>query len=111
MGCSSVYEMVVNVQDVLIFYVPNTFTPDGDDVNNVFLPVFTSGYDIYDYHFTVFNRWGEVMFESYNSAVGWEGTYGTQGLVEDGVYVWRIEFGDNRSDKRHKHHGHVTVLK
>ena len=110
-GCSSTYEVIVNVQDVLIFFVPNIFTPDGDDVNNVFLPVFTSGFDIYDYHLAIYDRWGEVLFESFNSEVGWSGTYGTQGLVEDGVYIWHIEFGDNRSDKRHEHHGHVTVLK
>ncbi len=110
-GCADTISTTVEIQDVIIFYVPNVFTPDGDGTNNTFLPVFTSGFDIYDYHLTIFNRWGEVVFESYNSTVGWSGTYGDQGLVDDGVYVWQIEFGDNRSDKRHKHRGHVTVLK
>ncbi|MBI3136069.1 MAG: PKD domain-containing protein, partial [Bacteroidetes bacterium] len=110
-GCADTATAEVDIVDELIFYVPNVFTPDGNNINNTFLPVFTSGFDIYDYHLTIFNRWGEVMFESYNSTAGWSGTYGDQGLVEDGVYVWQIEFGDNRSDKRHKYRGHVTVLK
>ncbi|MBK7131183.1 MAG: gliding motility-associated C-terminal domain-containing protein [Crocinitomicaceae bacterium] len=110
-GCSDTATATIEVQDVLIFYVPNVFTPDGDGNNNTFYPVFTAGFDAYDYHLTIFNRWGEIVFESYNSTVGWDGTYGSQGLVEDGVYVWQIEFGDNKSDKRHRHRGHVTVLK
>lgn len=110
-GCSDTATVIVTIQDVILFYVPNVFTPDDDDINNVFFPVFTSGFDPYDYHFTIYNRWGEVLFESYNATVGWTGTYGDQGLVEDDVYIWQIEFGDNISDKRHKHNGHVTVLK
>jgi len=51
------------------------------------------------------------MFESYNATVGWTGTYGDQGLVEDGVYVWQIQFGETMSDKKHTYRGHVTVLK
>ena len=91
--------------------MPNTFTPDGDDYNDEFKPIMTAGYDIYDYHLTIFNRWGEIVFESYNAAYGWDGTYGGQGIVEDGTYVWQIEFGETMSDKRHKHRGHVTILK
>ncbi|MBK9192445.1 MAG: gliding motility-associated C-terminal domain-containing protein [Crocinitomicaceae bacterium] len=110
-GCADTAYAEVEVQDVLLFYVPNVFTPDGNDINNTFYPVFTAGFDPYDYHLMIFNRWGEVLFESYDATVGWSGTYGDQGLVQDDVYVWQIEFGDNKSDKRHRHRGHVTVLK
>ena len=110
-GCADTVEAIITIEDQLIFFVPNVFTPDGNSINNSFLPIFTSGFDVYDYHLTIFNRWGEVMFESYNAVGGWDGTYGNQGLVEDGVYVWQIEFGVTMSDKRHKHRGHVTVLK
>ena len=88
------------------FYVPNAFTPDGDYANQTFQPVFTSGYDPYDYHLQIFNRWGEIVFESYNAARGWDGHYGDGGLVDDGVYVWVIEFKDALSDKRYKNTGH-----
>jgi gliding motility-associated-like protein len=110
-GCADTATAQVTISDELIFYVPNIFTPDGNAINNTFFPVFTAGYDIYDYHLTIFNRWGEVVFESYNAAVGWDGSFADQGLVEDGVYIWQIEFGETMSDKRHKERGHVTVLK
>jgi gliding motility-associated-like protein len=109
--CPDTAQQLVIIQDVIVFYVPNVFTPDHDEFNEGFHPVFTSGFDPFDYHLTIFNRWGEVMFESYNAEIGWDGTYSNQGLVQDGVYIWQIEFKENMSDKRHTHRGHVTVLK
>ncbi len=110
-GCTDTACADVTIYEEIFFYVPNVFTPDGDPNNQTFKPVMTSGIDMYNYHLTIFNRWGEVMFESYNYDFGWDGTYGSEGLVQDGVYVWQIEFGDKKSDKRYKHRGHVTVLK
>jgi gliding motility-associated-like protein len=110
-ACTDTAQVVITVQDIIIFYVPNVFTPDGDDFNEIFQPVFVSGYDPYDFHLLIFNRWGEPIFESFNADIGWSGTYSDQGLVEDGVYVWKIEFRESMSDKRHNHTGHVTVLK
>ncbi|MEX1002497.1 MAG: PKD domain-containing protein, partial [Crocinitomicaceae bacterium] len=110
-GCYDQASAVINIKDILLFYVPNVFTPDGNSINNEFSPVFTSGVDVYDFHMTIFNRWGEVVFESYDPSVGWDGTYGQGGLVPEGVYVWQLDFGEKMSDKRHKHRGHVTVLK
>jgi gliding motility-associated-like protein len=109
--CNDSTCQVITVTEQLIFYVPNAFTPDGDQFNEQLLPVFTSGFDIYDFHFTIFNRWGEIIWESYNSSVGWDGHYGDGGLVHDGVYVWQVEFKSNQSDERQTHRGHVTVLK
>ncbi|MDC3352178.1 PKD domain-containing protein [Crocinitomicaceae bacterium] len=110
-GCSDTVRRMIIVEDVIIFYVPNTFTPDGDDFNEEFKPIMTSGYDPYNFSMTIYNRWGEIMFQTYNAGVGWNGTYQNGELVADGVYVWRIEFGDTRSDKRHEYMGHITVLK
>ncbi|MBN4073193.1 PKD domain-containing protein, partial [Crocinitomix catalasitica] len=96
--CSDSYQQIINVQDIILFYVPNVFTPDGDSYNDIFKPIMTSGYDVYDYHLSIFNRWGELLFESYNAEYGWDGTYGSQGLSQDGVYVWQIEFAETMSD-------------
>ncbi len=109
--CKDSISVLIQIEDIILFYVPNVFTPDGNGVNESFKPVFTSGFDPYDYHLTMFNRWGEVVFESYNATFGWDGSYGHRGLVEDGTYIWQIEFKETMSDKRHKHRGHVTILK
>jgi len=110
-GCQDIVQQTIFIKDVIIYYIPNTFTPDGDSFNETFKPVFTAGVDIFDYHITIFNRFGEVIFESFNTQVGWNGLYGDLGLVEDGVYIWRIEFGDTLSDEIHYEEGHVTLLK
>jgi gliding motility-associated-like protein len=109
--CKDSLEQLVIVQDVIIFYVPNVFTPDGDEYNEDFSPVFTSGIDIYDFHLTIFNRWGETIFETFDPSKGWNGHYGDGGLVDDGTYIWQIQFHETMSDRHHEHRGHVTVLK
>ena len=98
-------------RDELLYFVPNAFTPDGDGYNNTFKPVFTSGFDPYGYHLSIFNRWGEVLFESYNSEVGWSGIYAGGNLVQDGVYLWVIEFSDQYTDEVFSYSGHVIVIK
>ncbi|MFT4600260.1 MAG: gliding motility-associated-like protein [Arenicella sp.] len=110
-GCVDTTQKQIIVEDALIFYVPNAFTPDGDVYNEGFTPQFTSGIDPYDFHMTIYNRWGEIIFETYNKDLGWNGAYGDGGLVEDGTYVWQFEFKVISTDKKYKHHGHVTVLK
>jgi len=110
-GCMDSMIQMITVEDVLTFFIPNTFTPDGDALNQMFSPVFTSGVDPYDFHMIIFDRWGQILFESYNPQVGWTGTYSNQGVVPDGTYIWQIEFKETMSDKRHTHNGHVTILK
>jgi gliding motility-associated-like protein len=110
-GCMADTCVDVTVYENILFYIPNTITPDGDLFNESFQPVFTSGVDPYDFHMIIFNRWGEIIFETYNFDKGWDGHYGDGGLVEDGVYIWQIQFGEKQSDKLQTHRGHVTVLK
>lgn len=110
-NCYDSVQTTVEVREALIFYVPNTFTPDGDQINATFLPVFTSGFDPNDYHLTIFNRWGEIVFESYNASVGWDGTYGSFGIVKDGTYIWQIDFIDKYTDERYLKTGSVNVIR
>jgi gliding motility-associated-like protein len=109
-GCIDTAYRDVEVMAETIFYVPNTFTPDGDDFNEQFTPVFTSGFDPYDYHMIIVNRWGEVVFESFNAAYGWDGSYGGE-IAQDGMYVWTIDFKVTGVDERRLVQGHVMLLK
>ena len=109
-GCTADATKLITIKEDVLYFVPNSFTPDGDAFNQEFKPVFVSGLDIYDYHLMVFNRWGELLFESYNVTYGWDGTYGGK-LVDDGTYVWTLDFGETKSDKRIYVKGHVNVLK
>jgi gliding motility-associated-like protein len=109
-GCNDSAVAVISVVDDLIFYVPNTFTPDGDEFNNVFFPVFSSGFDAYNYTLFIFDRWGEIIFESHNLDYGWDGTYMGQ-LCKEGVYTWKISIKERNKDKNHEYVGHVSLLK
>lgn len=112
LGCRDTAYLTIEVNEELIYYVPNSFTPDDDDHNATFQPIFSSGYDPYDYTMYIFNRWGEIVFESHDVNVGWNGTYGGRvELAQDGVYIWKLEFKTTMSDERVTVQGHVNLLR
>lgn len=111
LGCTDTICHDVNFTSEFNVYVPNTFTPDADQYNPVFLPIFPPDVNIDKYHLTIFDRWGEILFESYNYQVGWNGTYGGK-VVKDGVYIWKIRVKEEGSNKKTREYvGHVTLLK
>lgn len=111
-GCIDTAYAYVTIQEELIFYVPNTFTPDKDQYNEVFKPIFTYGYDPFTYSLYIFNRWGEMIFESHDVNVGWDGTYGEGGTIsQDGTYVWKIDVKTTMNDERKTFTGHVNLLR
>jgi trimeric autotransporter adhesin len=110
LGCIDSMNRVIAYKDDVIFYVPNAFTPDNDDFNPTFQPVFTAGFDQYDFELLIYNRWGEVIFESHDASIGWDGTYGGE-LVAQGTYTWKIEFKTLYTDERISVNGHVSLLK
>jgi gliding motility-associated-like protein len=114
LGCTDTAQSTIQVYEELIFYVPNTFTPDNDNYNPVFQPVFTSGFDPQEFVLYIYNRWGELIFESRNVEIGWDGTYGSNGEIEmcqDGTYTWKIEFKVSCWDERRVAIGHVNLLR
>jgi gliding motility-associated-like protein len=110
LGCSDTAVSIVEYLDDILLYVPNTFTPDGDMFNQSFEPVFTSGFDPYNFSMYIFNRWGELVFETHNAEIGWDGTYGGK-YVQDGTYTWKIEFKPKDTDDKLIRFGHVTILR
>ncbi len=109
-GCrNEVCKPIIFVEEFLIF-VPNTFTPDGDEFNNIFKPVIPPGMVLDDYTFKVYNRWGEVMFESHDVEFGWDGTY-HEVPVKEGVYTWTIVAKGGGDKKSREAEGHVNMLR
>jgi gliding motility-associated-like protein len=109
-GCTNELCRPLSLGTDFVVYVPNAFTPDGDAYNNTFEPVFPDDVAIADYNFVIFDRWGEIIFESKNYKIGWDGTY--QGkLVKDGVYTWTIQVQTEGSSKPLVMNGNVTILR
>lgn len=101
----------INSDTVLVIldgaiYVPNTFTPNGDGVNDVFV---VKGKEIKTFEFWIFDRWGELIFHTNNMNVYWDGTFGGRPVQID-TYIWKMEYEDYQN-----HYGnligHVNVIR
>jgi gliding motility-associated-like protein len=84
-GCAGMDSIVIEAFANSDIIVPNAFTPNGDGHNDV-LRAIAVGMKEFRY-FTVFNRWGQQVFTTSNSSVGWDGTLNGRPLVS-GAYVW-----------------------
>lgn len=94
------------------FFVPNVFTPDNDGVNDVFSV--TSECDFIEVTWRVFNRFGELIYESDNVESVWTGSaFSGDHYVPDGVYVWQVEYKTFTLEGpvSERLMGHVTVLR
>lgn len=94
-GCSDTVEHEVIITPSFTIYVPTAFTPDGDGMNDVFLP---RGIGWRDYELRVFSRSGTQVFSSFDPDTGWNGRM--QNLLEfvkPDVYVWRVYVRDKNN--------------
>lgn len=90
------------------FYIPNTFTPNLDGINEIF-----KGYGTYikEFHMYIFDRWGNLIFESDDMNKGWNGAVDNNGpIVQEDVYVWKIKLIDTNY-KEATYVGHVNLVK
>ena len=90
--------------------IPNSFTPNGDGINDYFLPRQHLSRGLNDYKMTIFNRWGQIVFETAKSdGRGWDGKFNGEDQPS-GVYVYMIEarFQDGVAEK---YQGNVTLLR
>jgi gliding motility-associated-like protein len=86
-GCLDSVSYKVRIQDPYFIYVPNSFTPNNDGINEAFK---AEGEGILEFTFEIYNRWGEMIWNTGSIENSWDGTY--KGLpVEGGVYVYQIE--------------------
>lgn len=110
-GCTDSLTQFIGYQEPLIYYVPNTFTPDQDQFNQQWKPIFTSGFDPYDYHLSIFNRWGELIWESFNEETGWDGVYGKDFHAQEGIYTWEITFATKTNTEKQQITGTLNLLR
>jgi len=109
--CSDTSTLVIVVKEPELFFIPNTFTPNTDPYNAIFLPVITAGVDPYQYTFTLYNRWGEVIFNTHDSYQGWDGRLKNGELAPDGVYEWRLIFVSREDAETKTHSGWVNLIR
>lgn len=108
-SCMDTIVKYVVVNGVFNFYVPNSFTPNGDGINDYFFPLGESE-SVDEYHFYIFNRWGEKIFEATQLDGKWDGTYMNK-PCEIGVYVWKIQVVNSITDEFYDYTGQVTLFR
>ncbi len=113
-GCIDSTFEVIQIEQDPIYYVPNAFTPNGSELNNIFLPVFSPSLSLSSYQLQIFNRWGQTVFESRDPGKGWDGTIATSNgarMSQDGVYTYKISFVETGFEKVFEVCGSVSLVR
>jgi len=104
-GCIAWDSVTIHYDPIL--YIPNTFTPDGDEHNNVFQVI---GSNIESFELLIYNRWGELIFQMNSFDDYWDGTY--EGVMcQDGTYTWKIQYYGYETDEMFEQTGHINLIR
>jgi len=107
-GCQDSTVSSVNIHPDWSIYIPSAFTPNGDGYNDTFFP---KGYGILEFQMYIFDRWGEMIYETSDLSKGWDGKVqnGNDKLCQQDVYVYKIDIKTNTL-LRKSYVGRVTLL-
>jgi gliding motility-associated-like protein len=110
-GCEADVTRPVTIDPDYAIYVPTSFTPNGDGKNDIFTAKM-DGVQKDDYTFSVYDRWGQKVFQTNDINVGWKGSKNNSDNIvnESGTYIWKIIYKDAFM-KGHTITGHVTVIR
>jgi gliding motility-associated-like protein len=107
-ACADTATKCLKVDALSTFYIPNSFTPNNDGHNEIFMAY---GTYIAEFHLYIFDRWGNLIFESIDIHKGWDGTVKNNGTrVQEDVYVWKVNLTDTNMHT-HNYLGRVTLVK
>jgi gliding motility-associated-like protein len=109
-GCIDSAYQVITVSDKIVIYAPNTFIPNDDGLNDVWLPIISGGLVEGSYELIVFNRWGEIIFSTDDYTHGWDGTFNND-KVQSGTYTFKIKLRDSQSMVYQYFVGHINLLR
>ena len=109
--CAVPVTMDIVIDEEMVFYIPNSFTPDQDEHNQTWGPIFTQGFDPYNFELEIYNRWGELIWLSDNASARWDGTYGPSIQAQTGIYTYKIGYKMKDNDKRISVFGQVNLIR
>lgn len=110
-GCTDTTTIWIEVLQEILVHIPNSFTPDGDGLNEVFIPVFNE-LDFSEYTFEIYNRWGEVIFATSDPNTGWRGNVkGGNHYAQNDTYTYRLVLEEATLQETKEFTGHVTLIR
>jgi gliding motility-associated-like protein len=101
-------EINVIVENCECIFIPNSFTPNSDGLNDYFSSV--SRCDLSEFNLTIFNRWGEKIFESTSPGNYWDGRYKEE-FSPTGVYAYEVTYKSGKTLETIKRHGHISLIR
>jgi gliding motility-associated-like protein len=108
-GCVDTTLQVYQMNEIIVMNVPNAFTIDDNNLNDAFKPIFSAPEAIVTYDFSIFNRWGQLIYQTKDPMDAWDGKYLGK-FVQTGAYNWTVNYTDINKVSRFAN-GHVVVLK
>jgi gliding motility-associated-like protein len=111
-GCKDTISDTIIVKDIFTIYIPSAFSPDDNGKNDFFFPEGIN-WDPAHYEMYIFNRWGELIYETKTIGDKWNGTVGNKGTIDDviiDVYVYLIRVKELEGPK-HEYVGRVTIVR
>ncbi|PCJ85570.1 MAG: hypothetical protein COA57_07440 [Flavobacteriales bacterium] len=114
-GCKDTVVKEVVINQGYAHYVPTSFSPNGDGLNDEFF-VKGVGIDVDKFELFVFNRWGDIVFAAHHPDERWDGTSPETGgtkLIPEGVYIWKLAISDELGTKaeNRKFYGTITLIR
>ena len=98
--CADTFEIQVPLIENSYVFAANCFTPDADEFNPTWRPIISDNFDRTSYQLSIYNRWGEVIWESFDYHEAWDGSYGSGGQdVQDGIYTWVLKLKKKKNDE------------
>lgn len=110
-GCTDTLIRSLLIQEDIDIYIPNSFTPDGDGINDVW-KVEGSGFVGQNFELIIFNRWGQPVFQSTDPEEVWLGDHQGGGYYnQDSLYFYLLKVQDVENDVRYEYQGHIIMLR
>ncbi len=110
-GCADVHCDFISINTDLTVYIPSAFTPNNDGVNEVFIPEIIGNLES-DYQFQIFDRWGEIIFETLDPEVGWIGNVNNgDHYAQSGVYTYVVNVKSAFNAEVKSFRGHITLIR
>ena len=106
-GCKDTALQMIQIIDNANIYIPNVFYPNGDNLNDFFFPV-SRNYD--KITMRIFNRWGELLYETHEFTQGWDGTYQNKACEQD-VYMYILQLQNSSNNNSKSYSGTLTLLR
>ena len=105
-GCSDIYTKDITIESDYTLWIPNTFTPNGDGLDEIFTP---KGNGVVAFNMIVYTRWGEEIFYTNKINNGWDGKLRDVEMAPTGIYTYRIVTEDVNGKVR-TYQGEINLI-